>query len=268
MVARVVPLARSLFALASASLAVFCLAYGDFTPEGQPLPAWIPAPHAWVYGIALIVLAASAGLCFARTAAPSVLVIGAYEAIWVAVAVPQMVSQPLGVDAWYPLCEGLTPLAGACVLWVLLRSPLQGSLLWSGGAVRLARALFGLTCVFYGWSHFVYAAYTASLVPAWLPGRLAFAYLTGVGHIAAGVAIIIGILPGLAASLEAIMMSLFGLLVWAPTFFEQPPPAWATPPKNRWSELVVTVALAASAWVIATSYDKFVGQSANARGLR
>ena len=120
-------------------------------------------------------------------------------------------------------------------------------------AVRGARVLFGLTCVFYGWSHFFYADYTASMVPTWLPDRLGFAYFTGLGHIAAGIGIVVGILPRLAATLEAIMMSLFGLLVWVPSFFAQPRPAWATPPQNQWSELVVNLVLAAAAWVVAAS---------------
>ena len=120
-------------------------------------------------------------------------------------------------------------------------------------AVRAAQVLFGLTCVFYGWSHFTYADYTAGMVPAWLPGRLGFAYFTGLAHVAAGLGIVFGILPRLAATLEAIMMSLFGLLVWVPSFFAQPRPDWATPPQNQWSELVVTLVLAASAWVVATS---------------
>jgi len=59
--------------------------------------------------------------------------------------------------------------------------------------------------------------------------------------------------PRLAATLETIMMSLFGLLVWVPSFFMHPRPSWATPPANEWSELVVSLMLAASAWIVATS---------------
>jgi uncharacterized membrane protein YphA (DoxX/SURF4 family) len=74
--------------------------------------------------------------------------------------------------------------------------------------------------------------------------------LTGAAHIAAGVAVAVGIFPGLAAALEATMMSLFGLLVWVPSFFAQPRPAWAARPANQWSELVANVVLAASAWLV------------------
>ena len=250
----IVGLGQGLFAIASASLAILSLTYA-FAPGGQSLPAWIPWREIWAYGSALIVLAASAGLCFSRTALPSVLVIGAYHAVWAVASVPQVLSKPLSVDAWYPFCEALTSLVGAWVLYAMLRRQLRGSEMpiAGEGAVRPAQVLFGLTCVFYGWSHFVYADYTASMVPTWLPSRLALAYFTGLGHVAAGVAIIVGILPRLAATLEAIMMSLFGLLVWVPSFFAQPRPEWATPPQKQWSELVATLVLAASAWIVAIS---------------
>jgi hypothetical protein len=63
----------------------------------------------------------------------------------------------------------------------------------------------------------------------------------------------VGVLPRLAATLEAIMMSLFGLLVWVPSLLAQPRPKWAATPQNQWSELLVTLLLAASAWIVADS---------------
>jgi uncharacterized membrane protein len=247
---------RASFAIASASLAIWSLAYAHFA--GQSLPGWIPWREAWVYAAALVLLAASAGLLLTRTASPSALTISVYQAVSVVIFVPQIVSKPLGVDAWYPFCEALTSLAGAWILYALLQRHRRGSAtaIAGQGAVRTAQVLFGLTCIFYGWSHFVYAAYTAGMVPSWLPGRLPLAYVTGLGHIAAGIAITVGVLPGLAATLEAVMMSLFGLLVWIPSFFAQPPPKWATPPAHQWSELVVTLVLAASAWIVAISFGK------------
>lgn len=254
---RVAGLGQGLLAIASAVLAIWSLTYGDFSWGEQPLLAKIPLRETWVYGSALVLLAASAGLCFPRTALPSALTIGAYQAVGVVVSVPQILSKPLSVGAAYPFFEALTPLAAAWVLYAMLRrqSPGSGMSIASDGAVRAARVLFGLTCVFYGWSHFVYADYTASMVPAWLPSHLALAYFTGLGHAAAGLAIIVGILPRLAATLEATMMSLFGLLVWVPSFFMQPRPSWATPPENQWGELVVNVVLAASAWIVAISLE-------------
>lgn len=252
---RIVGLGHGLFALALVSLGILTLAYGDLAPIGQSLPTWIAWRETWIYGSALLALAAGAGLCFPRTALPSALTIGAYRAVSAAICAPPIFSKPLSVDAWYGFCEALTSLVGAWILYAILRWQSRGAVMPRAGerAVRAAQVLFGLTCVFYGWSHFAYANYTASMVPTWLPGPLGFAYFTGLGHIAAGIGIVVGILPRLAATLEAIMMSLFGLLVWVPSFLAQPRPQWATPPQNQWSELVVTLMLAASAWVVAAS---------------
>ena len=247
-------LVQGLFAVAAASLAILSLAYGDFAPSAT-LPGWIPWRETWVQLSALILLAASAALCFSRTALPSALTIAAYLAVWAVISARPILAKPLGTGAWYGFCQALTSLAGAGILYAMLRWPSAGSQMPAAGrrSVRVAQVLFGLTCVFYGWSHFVYADYTASLVPAWLPGRLGLAYFTGLAHAAGGIGIVVGLLPRLAATLEAIMVSSFGLLVWVPSFFEQPRPAWATPPENQWSELVVSLLLAASAWVVAES---------------
>jgi uncharacterized membrane protein len=250
---RFVPFVRYLFAIAAAGLALYMLAYGDFAPAGMSLPAGIPGRGIWIHGAAILVLVASAGLCFSRTAWVSLLTIGAYLAVWALLCIPS--SEPRNLVGWYGFFEALSLLVGAWLLYSMLRWESHGSKVAAGSehAARVARTLFGITCVFYGWSHFAYADYTATMVPSWLPGRLEFAYLTGFGHVAAGIALVIGILPRLAATLEAIMVSLFSLLVWVPSFLAQPRPAWATPPQNQWSEFVVTLLLTAAAWIVAAS---------------
>ncbi|HEY1891879.1 MAG TPA: hypothetical protein VGG63_15845 [Steroidobacteraceae bacterium] len=249
-------LGQVFFAIASASLAVWSIGYRHFA--WQSVPGWVPWQAAWIYGSGLILLAASVGLCLTRTAQASALVIGAYLAIVAVLSVPLIFAQPLGITAWYPFCEAVTSLVGVWLIYILLHreSRASATAFTGDGAVYTAQILFGLTCVFYGWSHFVYADYTASMVPAWLPGHMVLAYFTGAGHIAAGAAIIAGILPGLAATLEAAMMSLFGLLVWVPSFFAQPRPTWAAVPENQRSELVVNLLLAAAAWMVAISIWK------------
>jgi uncharacterized membrane protein len=252
---RIIRVGQGLLAIGSAGLAIVTLTCGDFALLGHSLPEWLPWREVWVYGCALPVLAASVGLCFSGTALISALTIGAYHAVWAVTCIPNILSNPFSVGAWYGFCEAMTLLVGAWILYALLRWQSRGlEMPRAGGrAVRVAQVVFCLTCVFYGWSHFAYAQYTASMVPVWLPNRLGLAYVTGLGHIAAGVGIAVGILPSLAASLEATMMSLFGLLVWVPSFFAQPRPEWATVPQSQWSELVLTVLLAASAWIVSGS---------------
>jgi uncharacterized membrane protein YphA (DoxX/SURF4 family) len=252
---RITGLGHGLFALAAACLAILSLTYSDFAPMWHSIPAWVPGRKIWVCGFAAALLVASAGLCTVRAALLSAVTIGTYYALWAGASVPAILAEPLNALSWYGDCEAATSLAGAWILYAILRWQLRGAdmPIAARRAVRAAQVLFGLTCVYYGWSHFAYAEYTASMVPTWLPGKLAFARLTGLGHIGAGIGIVFGILPRLAATLEAIMMSLFGLLVWVPSLFAQPRPKWAGEPENQWSELVVSILLAACAWVVADS---------------
>lgn len=85
--------------------------------------------------------------------------------------------------------------------------------------VRWQRALvagFGACCVVYGLSHFVYADFTAAMVPAWLPSHLPIAYATGAVHAGVGLALLIAWNTRVAALIEAAMMGSFVLLLHLP----------------------------------------------------
>src|SRR6202022_4897391 len=87
---------------------------------------------------------------------------------------------------------------------------------------RIARILFALSLIPIGLSHLVYVKETANLVPAWLPFREGWAYLTGVGQIACGTGVLFSIYPLMAATAEAGMLILFTLLVWGPAILAAP----------------------------------------------
>jgi uncharacterized membrane protein YphA (DoxX/SURF4 family) len=239
-----------MFAMAAASFAILSLVYGDFAPLWDAVSMAIVAREWLLCGTSLILLVASAGLLFATTAAASLLAIGLYYLVWGLLSTRPILSHPLDAGSWYGFCEAATSLAGAWVLLTLVRGT-------EPRLARIAQVIFGLTCVFYGWSHFAYLKYTATFVPGWLPGHTEFAGLTGVCHMAAGIALLVGILPRLAATLEATMMSLFGLLVWVPSFFSLPRPPWAGTVRNQWSELAANLLLAGCAWIIAESLRSY-----------
>ena len=253
---RIVGYGHGLFAVAMAGLAILSLLYRDFAPIWHPLPLWFPWPQTVTLGTGLLLIAASAGTCFARTALPGTCVIGAYLTAWVLVRASQVAYQPFAVASWYGFCEALAPWLATCILFARLPATAPGSnppLPVDGRAVRAARVLFGFSCVVFGLAHFAFAEYTAGMVPRWLPGPLQIAYITGFFHLAAGIGLSLGVLPRLAVTLEASMMSMFGLLVWLPSLIARPAPKWATPLQNQWSEIVVTLLLAASAWIVAES---------------
>jgi uncharacterized membrane protein len=247
---------HALFGIAAAGLAILSLVYGNFAPIMEPLPAWLPWPVICAYGLGAILLAASAGLFSARTVLASAIVIGVYESVWVAARVRSLLHKPLDVGSWYGVGEGMGPLLAIWILYALQRRQYGASAttaMTGEPALRVGRVLFGAACVAYGAAHFAYASYTAKMVPAWLPNRMGLVYLTGACHAAAGFGLLVGVLPRLAATLEALMLSLFGVLVWIPSFFERPVPEWARPMQIQWSETFLSFLLAASAWIVATS---------------
>jgi uncharacterized membrane protein len=237
---------RTLLGAAAIGLAIISFVYNDFAPLWHAIPDSLFGREFWVDACACILVAASVGLCFKRTALLSVATIGAYYVFWGLGSVPPIFSEFLSFGSWYGVVLASSAIAGVWILYGELRvRDVRG--------VRIAQIVFGLACIFYGCSHFAYADYTASFLPAWLPGRLGLAYFTGACHIAGGLGVAVGVLPRLAANLEASMMSLFGILIWVPSFFMHPRPAWAGTTQNACSELVVNLVLAAAAWSIAES---------------
>jgi uncharacterized membrane protein YphA (DoxX/SURF4 family) len=113
---------------------------------------------------------------------------------------------------------------------------------------RLGQLAFGVCALLFGGAHFFYMNLTAPLVPQWLPPTQAFwAYATGVGQIAAGIAILTGVQARLAAILLTAMYVSFTLLVHAPMLLADPSS------RINWSENALNLALIGAAWVVADS---------------
>jgi uncharacterized membrane protein YphA (DoxX/SURF4 family) len=113
---------------------------------------------------------------------------------------------------------------------------------------RLGQLLFGVCALLFGGAHFFYMSLTVPLVPKWLPPSQQFwAYATGIGHIAAGVAIVTGVQARLAAILLTVMFASFTPLVHLPMLLADPTS------RMNWSENALNIALTGAAWVVADS---------------
>jgi len=229
-------------------LGVLALRYGDFAMVWQPVPEWLPARHAVADASGVLMLLLGLGLLFRTTASLSARVLFPYLILWACLKLPAIFVAPQIEGVWLGLGELTLLLAGGWTLFcrVVEVSPTSRFRFLAGeSGMRAARIMFGLSAIPVGLSHLFYSKATADFVPAWLPYRMGWAYLTGVGQIAAGLGVLFSILPWLAAAAEAGMITCFTLLVWLPAILRAP--------KERlnWTAFFISWIIGAAAWIVA-----------------
>lgn len=226
--------------------------FGDFAEVGQTVPAWVPGRTGFAYASGIIMVLGGIGLLWSRTLALSVRILLPFLIIGFLVQAPTLVMPPFVEVNWESIGEVATMVGGIWVLFATRSGLGEGSrFAFATGdrGLRIARIFFGAALLPIGISHFAYLENTVSLVPAWLPFRTQWAYLTGAGHFAAGLGVLFSVVPRSAAAMEAGMLAIFTLLVWLPRIV-------ATPAGGRglWTEFVVSCTVTAAAWLVADSF--------------
>lgn len=239
---------QTLMAIGLLGLGVLALRYGDFALVWQPVPEWLPARHAVAYASGVLMLLLGLGLLFRITASLAARVLFPYLILWACLKLPAIFVAPQIEGVWLGLGELTLLLAGGWMLFCRLVevSPTSKFRFLAGeSGMRAARIMFGLSAIPVGLSHLVYVKQTADFVPAWLPFRTGWAYLTGVGQMAAGLGVLFSVLPALAAAAEAGMITCFTLLVWLPAILRAP--------KERlnWTAFFISWIIGGAAWIVA-----------------
>jgi uncharacterized membrane protein len=233
-------LPRCALALCLAGLGASSAANADFAFQWQPVPADMPARATLAIATGLVEILAGVLLVVRRTRAAGAWLAAAVLVGWTALHLPAVVRNPKAMADWLGLAESAA-MASALVMFA---ADLAGSAA-AGVTRRWGMAVFGLSAVVFGLSHFAYADFTAAMIPAWLPQRVTLAYATGVAHALAGLAITVGAVRGLAAALESLMMASFVVLVHVPRVAASPGS------RMEWTMLLVAVMLSSSAALVA-----------------
>jgi uncharacterized membrane protein len=237
-----------LLALMTATLGAISIVTGDFAYTWQPVPEGFPGREIAARITGLVLVVASALFVIPRTFRRSVIAMTLIFAAWLFVLhVPRLLSG----ENWLGSAEFLLPL-GACLALIGMIAQEPGSIsmptwLTPDRAILLGRMCFGVGLVGCGASHFVYAEFAAQMIPAWIPGRLFFTYLTGAGHIAAGLSLLTGVWMRLSTALLCLMLACFVLLLHVPRVLADPGS------RHEWTMLVVASLFNGAAWLMAAA---------------
>jgi uncharacterized membrane protein len=244
---RMTGLGQILFALSFAAIGALSIGFHDFAPAWELLPKWLAGHPAVVVASGAVLLVGGLALLVPPAARMSALVLTAVLVLrFLLLHLPRMISHPQIEVVWESMSENLIYIAGAWTIFSML--PGEDRMLARLGNVRLGQIILALATPAIGLSHIIYLDNTAPLIPSWILFHVPLAYITGAAWIAGGAGILFGVLPRLAATLLAVMVSLFTLLVWVPMLI-------ATPSSiPDWSEMCTSVAISGAAWAVAESY--------------
>jgi uncharacterized membrane protein YphA (DoxX/SURF4 family) len=237
------------YGLGMIALGMVCLAWGDFD-LGQSVPKDFPLRPALVYAAAAFMLVAGAAIESRRTVAWGAAALTAYYAFIVVVLMNGRVllAHYAEFGTYSGIAEQLAIAAGGLIVYAA-NAKIDAAL--AARLTRLGQLAFGVCALLFGGAHFFYMNLTAPLVPKWLPPTQEFwAHATGVGHIAAGVAILTGVQARLAAILLTVMFASFTPFVHVPMLLADPSS------HMNWSENALNLALIGVAWVVADSLRK------------
>jgi uncharacterized membrane protein YphA (DoxX/SURF4 family) len=246
-----VPLGRIFYALGVIGIGVQHFIFAEFIAVIVPYwPAWIPGRPFWAYAVGAALIAAGAAIILNVKARSTAAFLGAALLILTVFDhVPfQLSGTPTHLAVWSNAFKTLTMAGGAWVVAVSLNSvtrlpqPLER-------LMPIGRFFLPITTIVFGIEHFVYPAFVATLVPAWIPGHLFWTYFAAVALIAAGLAMIVGIQARLASLLLGIMIFLWLVLLHIPRAIADPHSGRG----NEWTSVFEALAFSGIAFILAAS---------------
>jgi uncharacterized membrane protein len=159
--------------------------------------------------------------------------------------VPDLVAHLHNPGPWTVIFELLAISGGAFVLAASLSSP-DGA--WSRLAT-VGRYMVAVSLVIFAVQHFMYADFVATLVPAWIPRHLFWAYFTGAAFVAAALSLAAGKMVRLSAGLLGLMFLLWVLVLHTPRV--------AASPRNgdEVTSLLVALAMCGVSFILAGAWE-------------
>lgn len=254
-------LGRAAFATSLVAFGVQQFMFGDFVAGRAPaFPDALAGRLLWAYSSGVVLIATGIVILTAETtnraqlrrvAQLAVAVTGTMIFVWAVLRqVPVAAADPqLGGD-WTRLGKALMLFGGSFAVAGSWSEPGDGAPWFVD---RRATNYFGRTClgafmILCGIQHFLWTPFVTSLVPAWIPGALFWAYFSGVALIAGGAGLILPWTAPLAGVLSGAMVFTWFLILHIPRAVNAP---GSVALRNEWVAVFEALAVSGLAVVLA-----------------
>jgi uncharacterized membrane protein len=242
-----------LYGLATVAFGILDLIWGQFDKSHQPIQSLvgsISGQQFLAYIVAVSMITAGLAILWHRSermgAAASAILYSIFVACWLLRLCIAIHAAGWRVDivfgTLFSISEAVLLIAGAVILYVLA---VPGNPMSEKRAETAARWMLGLPPIVFGLMHLTGASFFATLVPQWLPFRIAWAALTGIAFLLAGIAICARRVDVLAARLLALMLLVFEFLVEIPPIFIR------LHNEETWGAAVYNLAAIGALWIFA-----------------
>ena len=236
---------RHLYGAAALLLAGVGFAFGVTAGVWHPLPD--SAPVGTPYVIAAIFLLGGAGMQWRRTAVIGGILLALAFLFFAGMWVTRILLLPHVFGTWSGCGEELVPAFAG--LLIALRG--RKDLALDKRLLLIVRVAMGICVIGFGILHFDALPQTSAMVPRWIPpGQRFWALATGLADVAAGLAIVAGILAAPAARLLTLMFASFGAFIWLPMLLRTPHEP------SVWGGNAINLAVTAAVWVLAETLSR------------
>jgi hypothetical protein len=190
----------------------------------------------------IVQIAGGIGIEYPRTVRLGSIALGVTYLLFSLSCIPGIIAAPAVYVHYGSFFEQFSLLCGAIALYAAVEANAARAVAFG----RVARLGLGVCAISFTLSQILYLPMTAGLVPTWIPpGQTFWAILTTIAFALAAIAILINRQARLAIRLLALMLALFGVLVWIPRLIAHPEE------HLNWSEFCLTFLITGAASMVA-----------------
>jgi len=239
---------RYLFAFSIIAFGVIQFGTQDFMKGFLPVSGDLPGRNFFLYFISTVFVAGGIAMCIPKTMHRAALLIGIL--LFILFIYPHLVtllSDIRNPNPWTATAEDLALAAGAFIISGDSRNvPVPKN---PFNLVPIGKILFAVSLIVFAVQHFLYADFIATLVPAWIPFKLFWAYFIGVAFTLASISILSNIKTRLACALLGFMF-----LFWV-IFLHLPRVAGDTHIEPEKTSMFIALAMCGIFFTIASLYS-------------